>query len=156
MAHESTHTRPLEHRDIEEVLAIQSESPEIAPWSASDYERVARNEMAGWVAVRGTVVAGFLIARRVISDVEILNFAVAEAYRRRGVGTILLAEALGWAKSFGAEKALLEVRISNLAAIRFYERHRFEVVGRRPRYYAAPLEDALLLTAPLGGESSEA
>ncbi|HTV60278.1 MAG TPA: ribosomal protein S18-alanine N-acetyltransferase [Verrucomicrobiae bacterium] len=155
MASKTIHTRPLEHGDIEEVLAIQSESPEIAPWSVSDYERVARNEMAGWVALNGTAVVGFLIARRVISDVEILNFAVAASFRRRGAGTTLLTQALDWAKSFGAEKALLEVRISNLAAIRFYERHRFEVVGRRPRYYTSPLEDALLLTASLPGESAD-
>jgi ribosomal protein S18 acetylase RimI-like enzyme len=41
------------------------------------------------------------------------------------------------------------VRASNLSALRFYERHKFEVVGRRLRYYTAPVEDALLLTATL-------
>ena len=147
--------RSFVHADIEAVLAVQAESPEIAPWSAWDYERVARNEMAGWVATEGTGVVGFLIARRVISDVEILNFAVATALRRQGIGTMLLGECLGWAKSFSAEKALLEVRISNLAAIRFYERHNFEVVGRRPHYYNSPIEDALLLTAPIGIQASD-
>ena len=149
------HIRPLEPHDIDSVLAIQSESPEISPWTPWDYERVARNEMAGWVAVEGTVVAGFLIARRVITDIEILNFAVAAAHRRRGVGTALLLQALDWARSFKAEKALLEVRISNHAAIRFYESHRFEVVGRRPSYYTAPIEDALLLTATLASASKD-
>lgn len=147
----ATVVRPLEHHDIDAVLAIQAQSPEIAPWSAWDYERVARKEMAGWVAVVEQNIVGFLIARRVVSDIEILNFAVAASIRRSGVGSALLSQAIEWARSFAAQKVLLEVRISNLAAIRFYEKHSFEVVGRRPRYYTAPIEDALLLTAPLTG-----
>ena len=61
----------------------------------------------------------------------------------------MLGEALKWAQTFEATHAILEVRASNLAALRFYTRHKFEVVGRRPRYYTAPVEDALLLTAAL-------
>jgi [ribosomal protein S18]-alanine N-acetyltransferase len=56
---------------------------------------------------------------------------------------------LAWAVTFHAEKAFLEVRVSNLAAIRFYEHNSFEVIGRRPRYYTAPIEDALILTASI-------
>jgi len=146
--------RPLAHSDIDAVLSIQSESPEIASWSAWDYDRVARNEMAGWVATEGPVIVGFLVGRRVVTDVEILNFAVAASRRRQGVGTLLLSQSLEWARSFGAEKALLEVRMSNVAAIRFYEKHGFEVVGRRPRYYNSPIEDALLLSELLSSRAS--
>jgi len=145
------HVRPLQQFDIPSVLTIQADSPEISPWTAGDYERVARSEMAGWVAVEGAAVAGFLVARRIVADTEILNFAVGPAFRRQGVGEALVRKSLDWAKSFRAERALLEVRISNLAAIRFYEKHGFEVVGRRQRYYTAPIEDALLLTAALPG-----
>ena len=63
---------------------------------------------------------------------------------------LAVPEALQWAQTFQAASAILEVRASNVAALRFYERHKFEVVGRRPRYYTAPVEDALLLTATLG------
>lgn len=145
--------RLLESRDVEAILAIQAACPEIAQWTAWDYDRVARGEMAGWVAEAGAEVAaevvGFLVARRVSSELEILNFAVECNSRRGGVGAALLAEALQWAHTFQATSAILEVRASNLAALRFYERHKFEVVGRRPRYYTAPVEDALLLTATL-------
>jgi [ribosomal protein S18]-alanine N-acetyltransferase len=142
--------RPLNDRDIEDVLAIQVSSPEIARWTLWDYERVARGEMAGWVAeAEGGEVAGFLVARRIASDLEILNFAVRPAARRQGVGGTLLGEAMQWAKGFGAEQAFLEVRVSNLAALRFYERHNFQVTGRRPRYYTEPIEDGLVLSATL-------
>lgn len=154
---------------MQAVLAIQAACPEIAQWTAWDYDRVARGEMAGWIAEDGPLrsgssagaqagtttgtstgtVAGFLVARRVLTDLEILNFAVTPRSRHLGNGALLLQEALAWAKNFEATRAILEVRASNRAALSFYERHKFEVVGRRPRYYTAPVEDALLLTAPI-------
>jgi len=142
--------RLLERRDVESVMTIQAACPEIAQWTVWDYARVAKGEMAGWVAEsKPGVVIGFLVARRIASDIEILNFAVQTASRRHGIGSALLRESLRWAKSFDAQRAFLEVRVSNLAAIRFYELNHFEVTGRRPRYYTEPIEDALLLAAPL-------
>lgn len=146
--------RTLESRDVDAILAIQASCPEIAQWTAWDYERVAEGEMAGWVgeemtATESARLAGFLVARRVTTDLEILNFAVAFGSRHQGVGARLLQTALAWAQSFQGTQAILEVRASNVEALRFYERHKFQVVGRRPRYYAAPIEDAILLTATL-------
>ncbi len=142
--------RALESGNIESVLAIQAACPEIAQWTVWDYDRVAKGEMAGWVAEENGEITGFLVGRRVTSDLEILNFAVRADDRRRGIGAELLRAAFDWAQSFQAVHAILEVRASNLAALHFYERHKFEVVGRRARYYTAPIEDALLLTATLG------
>ena len=141
--------RPIEPPDIEAILAIQRASPEVAQWVASDYARVVTGDMAGWVAGGQGGVAGFLVARRAGSDLEILNFAVREDARRKRLGTFLLREALAWAGTFHAEKALLEVRASNAAALHFYERQGFQATGRRLRYYAAPTEDALLLSAEI-------
>jgi ribosomal-protein-alanine N-acetyltransferase len=142
--------RTLELRDIEDVLAIQAASPEIAQWSLWDYDRVARGEMAGWVteSERGDV-TGFIVVRRIANDLEILNFAVRPTARRHGIGAALLGEALRWGSAFSAGQAFLEVRASNLAALRFYEQHWFQVTGRRPRYYTAPIEDALVLSAQI-------
>jgi ribosomal-protein-alanine N-acetyltransferase len=142
--------RPFELRDIEDVLAIQEASPEIAQWSLWDFDRVAHGEMAGWVteSERGEI-TGFIVARHIAKDLEILNFAVRPAARRKGIGAALLGEALRWGSAFSAGQAFLEVRASNLAALRFYEQHRFHVTGRRPRYYTAPIEDALLLSAQI-------
>ena len=141
--------RPIESRDIDAILAIQQASPEVAQWTARDYARAVEGEMAGWVAEENAAVAGFLTARRAASDLEILNFAVLTNARRRGLGNALFREAIAWARAFHAEKAFLEVRASNSPALRFYERHGFRVAGRRPRYYTAPVEDALLLTADI-------
>jgi [ribosomal protein S18]-alanine N-acetyltransferase len=142
--------RRVESRDVEAILAIQTECPEVAQWTMWDYERVARGEMAGWVAEDAGQVVGFLIARQVANDIEILNLALRPEARRRLVGTALLKSAIDWGRMFHAENALLEVRASNLAAVEFYEKHGFQATGRRPRYYAAPVDDALVLTAKIG------
>jgi [ribosomal protein S18]-alanine N-acetyltransferase len=141
--------RPIESQDIEAILTIQSMCPEIAQWMKSDYARVARGEMAGWVSLRDEGIDGFLVARTVASDIEILNLAVRQQARRLGIGTSLLREAFEWGRELQAENAFLEMRVSNDAAKLFYERHDFRVAGRRPRYYSSPEEDALVLVAPL-------
>lgn len=142
-------TRPIEPRDVDAILAIQSASPEVAQWTIWDYSRVARGEMMGWVAADESEICGFLVARRVGDDIEILNFAVRPEDRRCGVGASLLRAALERAGELKAQNALLEVRASNHAALQFYERRGFAIVGRRPRYYVSPVEDALLLSAPI-------
>lgn len=145
--------RMMENRDVDAVLAIQSLCPEMAQWTLWDYNRVAAGDMAGWVAEERNnernEVAGFLVARQIGDDIEVLNLAVAPDARRNRVGTILLSQAITWAVSLGAENVLLEVRESNHAALQFYERHGFGATGRRPRYYTAPVDDALLLTLTL-------
>ena len=141
--------RSIEARDVDSILAVQSACPEIAQWTSWDYARVARGEMAGWVAEEDNAVAGFLVARKIATDLEILNFAVRPDSRQRGIGSGLLQQAFDWGKTFGADQALLEVRASNLKALRFYEDRGFRVAGRRKQYYAAPIEDALVLAASL-------
>ena len=142
-------SRPIEEADVERILAIQAACPEIAQWTRWDYDRVARGEMAGWVTEEQKSVVGFIILRKIAKEIEILNFAVAPEKRSRGIASMLLQESLAWAKTFEATHAILEVRVSNAAALRFYERHNFQVVGRRSRYYISPPEDALLLTAKI-------
>lgn len=141
--------RPLQAGDLASVMTIQAACPEIAQWTSRDYTRVVEGDMAGRIAEENNAICGFIVARRVGDDLEILNFAVEPPSRHRGVGAALLREVLAWGLQFHAVKGFLEVRVSNLAAIRFYEHNGFEVTGRRLRYYTAPIEDALVLTASL-------
>lgn len=141
--------RPIDSRDVEAILAIQRSSPEVAQWNAPDYVRAVAGDMAGWVTDDNGVVSGFLIARLAAGDLEILNFAVRADVRRRGLGAALLREVLSWGAAQHAQRALLEVRASNRVALDFYGRYGFRTAGRRPRYYVAPVDDALLLTAEI-------
>jgi len=141
--------RTLEPRDVDAVLRIQKVSPELAQWTRGDYERVANGEMAGWVAEDGETVLGFVVARKLADEMEILNLAVAPDARRHHFGSELLGTAFEWGRTNQIRKAFLEVRASNFAAIAFYECHNFKSVGRRQRYYVAPIEDAIILAANL-------
>jgi len=152
--------RRFESGDVESVLAIQLSCPGLAQWTRQDYEAVARGEMPGWIALREedsdstagatrTAMVGFLVARLLAPEIEILNLGVDPAARRRGTARALLAEALRWGAANGAQKAFLEVRASNRAAIQFYESRGFQLAGRRASYYSAPVEDALQLAAQI-------
>lgn len=137
--------RRLELSDVESVLAIQHACPEVAQWPALEYERAAKGAIAGWVAEDENGIAGFLVARALLSESEVLNFGVRPDARRRGIGSKLLEEAIDWSKRGRARRMMLEVRASNVGAQSFYARHGFQIVGRRGRYYSNPTEEALLL-----------
>jgi ribosomal-protein-alanine N-acetyltransferase len=141
--------RPLEERDVDAVLAIQVDSPETAQWNREDYMPKGRPGIFGLVAEKAAVVTGFLVARQVLDEVEILNLAVRGESRRQGAGSALLSAALRRAKNDGAKGAYLEVRASNSAAISFYRRHGFNITGRRDGYYSSPTDDALILALVL-------
>ena len=89
-------------------------------------------------------IVGFANASFVLDEGEILNIAVDEKYRRAGIGKALLYSLL---KSFPdeIEKVYLEVRSENSAAIALYEKTGFERCGLRKRYYADPLDDAVIM-----------
>ncbi len=89
-------------------------------------------------------VQGFITGRAVDAEWEIENIAVAEPVRRRGLGTRLLGEFLDLARDRGAGTVFLEVRESNLAARRLYEKWAFVETGRRKLYYRKPEEDAIV------------
>lgn len=147
--------RALAAGDLDAVLAIQSACPEAAQWPRADYERAsaAPPETAGdyraWVATTRDGVTGFILMRRAADELEILNLAVKPPARRAGVATRLLDAALNAARDGGAHNVFLEVRESNAAAIAFYTRHGFARAGRRPDYYSAPREAALILKLEL-------
>jgi ribosomal-protein-alanine acetyltransferase len=133
--------RPLDGADAEAVERITRLSPEAADWPMGSY-----SGLPAWVAESEGRVVGLLVARIAADEMEILNLAVDPESRRRGAGTALVDVALEHGRRAGAARVFLEVRESNLAARRFYERRGFAVTGRRSRYYRQPEEDALLMT----------
>jgi len=142
--------RRMSPLDSADVSAILQESPEASQWSQNGVLESAESGIV-WVAEQEGQVTGFLIARAVVDEFEILNMAVARTYRRRGIASQLVREALEWSRTAGAKRAHLEVRASNEAAISLYSRHGFTPSGRRERYYQDSGMDAILLTLVLNG-----
>ena len=90
--------------------------------------------------------AAFCAFWKVVDQIHINNLAVRPELRGRGLGSLLLQRILEEAERIGAPNATLEVRRSNAAARRLYERAGFELAGVRTGYYTHPIEDALILS----------
>lgn len=81
----------------------------------------------------------------IVEEAHITIVAVHPDYQRQGLGQALLWAMLKQAHQRGLERATLEVRVSNQAAIALYEKFGFREAGRRRRYYEDTGEDALIL-----------
>jgi ribosomal-protein-alanine N-acetyltransferase len=81
----------------------------------------------------------------VFEELHLLNVAVHPTWRRQGIAHRLVQMVFEQARASGVIRALLEVRASNEAAQRLYERFGFRVVSRRVNYYTQPTEDALMM-----------
>jgi len=134
--------------DLPEVLAIERVSfPN--PWPESTFQGEIQNRgiSSPLVAVEektGTVI-GYIIYWKIIDEVQVNNVAVHPAHRRRGLAEALFREVLENLRAEGAKSISLEVRTSNAAARRLYEKLGFEPWGVRKGYYSNPDEDGLVL-----------
>ena len=95
-------------------------------------------------------VVGFLIALHAGPEWELENIVVAEEFRGKGVGKQLMHKLFTQAQEANSNLVFLEVRESNTAARRFYEKLGFRETGRRKSYYSNPYEDAILYSRTLG------
>lgn len=147
---ESVHIRPAMPVDITSIMRIEQRAETAAHWTLQQYEELFASEASQCIALisadsTGEQVHGFVIARSLGSDWEIENIAVNVEDRRCGIGSDLVRQLLRRLEEAGATGVLLEVRDSNLVALRLYEKLGFRQDGRRRKYYHNPSEDALLL-----------
>ncbi|MGE5268412.1 MAG: GNAT family N-acetyltransferase [Thiohalocapsa sp.] len=106
------------------------------PWDADVMARIlALAGTFGHLAWQGDDLAGFILARDLGGEVEILSLGVLPAWRRRGIGRALLDAAAGEAVRRDAAALVLEVATDNEPASRLYAAFGFTIAGRRPRYY---------------------
>jgi len=135
----------MEEYDIPAVLEIERISFS-TPWSEYSFlNEIYKKYAFSRVAVFEGNVIGYICVNYVLHEAHILNLAVNPDFRRRGVATMLMNEALGELKKKNCVFIYLEVRVSNIGAREFYKSFGFESVGIRKKYYASPNEDALLM-----------
>ena len=116
------------------------------PWSEVSLRSELQNPLALWLAAMdGDRLTGYVGAQTVPPEADMMNLAVAPDCRRRGIGEALVRELLRRLDAQGIRSLSLEVRVSNESAQALYRKLGFAPVGRRPRYYEKPREDALIL-----------
>ena len=137
--------RTMRGDDLDAVLALErSIYPD--PWSEAVFrEEIARHDRVYLVAEEGARVVGFAGLLLVAGDAHVTTLAVDPGARGRRLGTRLMLALADEALTTGAGHLTLEVRVSNTAARRLYERFGFESVGVRKDYYRT--EDALVMWA---------
>lgn len=117
-----------------------------APWSEKAIISELSNPLSLWVVAKeGDTVAGYVGSQSVLGEADMMNLAVLPIFRRQGVAKALVSQLIQRLMENDVHSLTLEVRASNEPAISLYASLGFTEVGRRPNYYSAPKEDALIL-----------
>ena len=139
--------RKLKLRDLNAIEEIERSSYP-TPWSRSMFAGELAKPSSiclGAIDTEVNELVGYLIISRYVDAWHVMNVAVADAYRRRGVASGLMEQLFEATARDGRRGYTLEVRVSNEAAIRLYERLGFKARGIRRGYYTDNREDALIM-----------
>ncbi len=134
--------------DIPFVIEIETLSyPN--PWHLSSFKGEIENRPISnpYVIIYRPLekIIGYVIYWHIRNEVQISNIAISPDYRQMGVGEGVLRKVLLEMRQKGAAFVFLEVRPSNLAARRLYEKLGFTILGLRKGYYRNPSEDAIVM-----------
>ena len=132
---------------LDDIVRLEAASFS-SPWSREMLARELRNPDVARVYVlrnRDRALLAFCACWFIVDELHINTVAVQREMRRRGLATKLLRFAFSEAAAAGITRATLEVRRSNEAALKLYERLGFQVQAVRPNYYSHPVEDGLIL-----------
>lgn len=137
--------RNMRREDLPEVSEIE-QAVFSDPWSLRAFEEEIRNPDAVYLVCEAEgKIAGYCGLWCVVGEGQITNVAVGEGYRGKGIGTGMLLKLLEKGREKGLSAFTLEVRVSNAAAVRLYEKLGFTSVGIRKSFYEKPVEDAFIM-----------
>ena len=138
--------RPMQAADLDAIMAIE---PTIYPypWSRGNFSDSLDAGYSGWVYEENGVIIGYAMLMLVLDEAHLLNISIAKSHQGQGLGAALLEYMMQVARGHGAANMFLEVRPSNLVAIRLYESTGFNEMAVRRGYYPAAdgREDAILM-----------
>lgn len=156
---------PMTEGDLEAVRAVEV-AAYAHPWSRKHFldslqagypavlllGEALPGEPAQTARADGRVLLGYLVAMPGVDEVHLLNITVAPAHQRQGWARFMLDALVLWSRGQQAQWLWLEVRQSNEAARRLYERYGFSQVGLRKGYYPdghLRREDAMVMSLNL-------
>ncbi len=138
--------RPMTPEDLDAVVQIEQQS-QYAPWGRGLFADGFKPRYFNWVCCDNEHIAGFAVVQHLFDEATLLNFAVAVAYRRKGLGQQMLQHVLDHLPE-AVHTVLLEVRASNQSARSLYDRVGFNEYATRKGYYPCSdglWEDAVLM-----------
>ena len=146
--------RPMRESDLAEVHALEIRAYEF-PWTLGIFRDCLRADYPAWVLQVDGRLAGYCLMSIAAGEAHVLNVCTAPELQGRGLGRQLVHALLRIARARRVDRVFLEVRPSNVAAIRLYDAEGFNEIGRRPRYYPARngREDALVMALELFPEN---
>jgi len=126
--------------DIQKIIEIERSSF-IDPWN----EQLFKDALDSiFVFEKDRSLAGYIVFESVLDEGHITNLAVAQGYQRQGVASKLIEHVLDIAKGLKIKQIFLEVRQSNEAAKKLYQKFGFKEIGKRKGYYPNAKEDAII------------
>ena len=136
---------PMTESDIGQIVKIEEDSFS-EPWSEKAFTDMLKSEDAIYMTgkINDEVIA-YMGACIVCDEAYINQVAVKREFRGENIGTALMLNFLKFLRAKSVKAVTLEVRVSNQAAIRMYEKCGFKVEGVRRDFYDKPKEDALIL-----------
>ena len=142
----SVRIREMTIDDLEQVMPIEEANFSV-PWTKNGFfTYLIRDDALFLVAEEAGCILGYCGVIMVPDEGDITNVSVDARRRGEGIGRLLVEELIRKAEQHGVTKLFLEVRVSNEAAIRLYQRQGFVKEGIRMNYYEEPKEDALIMS----------
>lgn len=139
---------PMQESDLDDVVAVEQEVYPY-PWSRANFADSLSQGYHAWVLrAQDRQLMGYFLVMGIVDEAHLLNVAVARPWQGRGVGRLLVNQAVALSRGLGMESILLEVRPSNVRALEIYQRYGFSEIGRRKGYYPAAnatREDAIVM-----------
>jgi ribosomal-protein-alanine N-acetyltransferase len=142
---------PLTDKELDEVVAAEKEVYPF-PWTRGNFTDALQAGYSAWVLRDASGrIAAYSVMMMALDEAHLLNLSVARHAQRSGLGWRTLDWMADVARGYGGRTMLLEVRPSNEAAIRLYERYGFERIGVRRGYYPSEggREDAIVMRISL-------
>lgn len=128
--------RSWEEKDLPILAEIEARCFPCDAWSEEMLSQTLKTPYQWSVlAENDGEIYGYACLFSLFETAELLNIAIDTAYRGRGIGERLLTAVHEQAKTLGAERILLEVRVSNAPAIALYKKHGYEKIAVRKNYY---------------------
>lgn len=132
--------------DLDEVYKLEEKCFSV-PWTYEAFRgELTKNMLARYLVILlDEKIVGYGGVWYILEEGHITNIAIDPDFRKHGLGQKLVAEMIVEAVKNNIHQMTLEVRKSNIPAIKLYEKMGFEIAGVRPKYYTDNQEDALIM-----------